>query len=107
MRIRSTSRESERRFSIVVEITILAKTTSSGAMPDCCESGSISILQGEGRDEPMRIVIPRGGYVPVFESLIDVVKISASFTQTVHNEDARVELIATENESDAKETMDW
>ena len=62
---------------------------------------------GEGRDEPMRIVIPRGGYVPVFESLIDVVKISASSTQTVHNEDARVELIATENESDAKETMDW
>src|ERR1700753_424789 len=24
-------------------------------------------FEGEGRDEPMRIVIPRGGYVPVFQ----------------------------------------
>jgi hypothetical protein len=29
-------------------------------------------FEGEGRDEPMRIVIPRGGYVPVFEETKNV-----------------------------------
>jgi len=29
-------------------------------------------FEGEGRDEPMRIVIPRGGYVPVFEETRNV-----------------------------------
>lgn len=29
-------------------------------------------FEGEGRDEPMRIVIPRGGYVPIFHRPTDV-----------------------------------
>jgi hypothetical protein len=31
-------------------------------------------FEGEGRDEPMRIVIPRGGYVPLFEETKNVAK---------------------------------
>jgi hypothetical protein len=29
-------------------------------------------FEGEGRDEPMRIIIPRGGYVPIFHRRTDV-----------------------------------